>query len=156
MEKNGIIIFIKSVKISSFPWLKSGRLLRVRYGKKNVLGKIVGNLDFVGNSNFFRENTEAAVHECSIIISLENTRGGVLCKWTGLKPVILLLQDSATGDFLWSSIFTEHPWTAGSTEEEYSEIILIYLVKMSMLFYMLISVRALSLERIKPALKNTK
>ena len=49
MEKNGIIIFIKSVKISSFPWLKSGRLLRVRYGKKNVLGKIVGNLDFVGN-----------------------------------------------------------------------------------------------------------
>ena len=45
MEKNGIIIFIKSVKISSFPWLKSGRLLRVRYGKKNVLGKIVGNLD---------------------------------------------------------------------------------------------------------------
>lgn len=156
MEKHGIIMFIKSLRISSFPWLNSGRLLRERYGKKNVLGKIVGNLDFVGNSNFFRENTEAAVHECSIIISLGNTRGGVLCKWTGLKAVILLLQNSATGGFPWSSIFTEHPWTAGSTEEEYSEIILIYLVKMSMLFYMLFSVWALSLEWIKPALKNIK
>ena len=156
MEKHGIIMFIKSLRISSFPWLNSGRLLRERYGKKNVLGKIVGNLDFVGNSNFFRENTEAAVHECSIIISLGNTPGGVLCKWTGLKAVILLLQNSATGGFPWSSIFTEHPWTAGSTEEEYSEIILIYLVKMSMLFYMLFSVWALSLEWIKPALKNIK
>ena len=57
---------------------------------QNVLGKIVGNLDFVEHSNFIRENTEAAVRECSVLNSLENTRGGVLCKRTGLKPVILL------------------------------------------------------------------
>ena len=39
--------------------------------------KIGENLDFVENSNFIRESTEAAVHRFSVINSQENTRDRV-------------------------------------------------------------------------------
>ena len=83
---------IESARISSFLLQKSEKLLKVRYGT-DCLEKMVENSAFVKNSNFIRENTEAAVRGCFGILYIYKKLPAIesyYSKIVGLLPVTLL------------------------------------------------------------------
>lgn len=58
---------------------------------QNAWEEIAKNLNFVENSNFIREITEAAVRSCSGVNSEQNTHNEVLLS-KSYKPAILILR----------------------------------------------------------------